>query len=68
MILHIDNVKKVLSFYVLSNDYNYFNKNLLNIYRLYTSKKYVNYMLECERKMDIEELFQADIMEQSYEY
>ncbi|MFQ7522741.1 MAG: BglG family transcription antiterminator [Terrisporobacter sp.] len=68
MIFHIDNVKKVLSFYVLSNDYNYFNKNLLNIYRLYTSKKYVNYMLECERKMDIEELFQADIMEQSYEY
>ena len=68
MILHIDNVKKVLLFYVLSNDYNYFNKNLLNIYRLYTSKKYVNYMLECERKMDIEELFQADIMEQSYEY
>ena len=68
MILHIDNVKKVLSFYVLSNDYNYFNKNLLNIYRLYTSKKYLNYMLECERKMDIEELFQADIMEQSYEY
>lgn len=68
MILHIDNVKKVLSFYVLSNDYNYFNKNLLNIYRLYTSKKYVNYMLECERKMYIEELFQADIMEQSYEY
>lgn len=68
MIFHIDNVKKVLSFYVLSNDYNYFNKNLLNIYRLYTSKKYLNYMLECERKMDIEELFQADIMEQSYEY
>lgn len=68
MIFHIDNVKKVLLFYVLSNDYNYFNKNLLNIYRLYTSKKYVNYMLECERKMDIEELFQADIMEQSYEY
>ena len=68
MILHIDNVKKVLLFYVLSNDYNYFNKNLLNIYRLYTSKKYLNYMLECERKMDIEELFQADIMEQSYEY
>lgn len=68
MILHIDNVKKVLLFYVLSNDYNYFNKNLLNIYRLYTSKKYVNYMLECERKMYIEELFQADIMEQSYEY
>lgn len=68
MITHIDNVEKVISFYVLSNNYNYFKKHLLNIYRLYTSKKYVNYIFECERKIDIEKLFEGYSMEKVYEY
>lgn len=68
IITHIDNVEKVISFYVLSNNYNYFKKHLLNIYRLYTSKKYVNYILECERKIDIEKLLGSYMSEKLYEY
>lgn len=68
IITHIDNVEKVISFYVLSNNYNYFKKHLLNIYRLYTSKKYVNYILECERKIDIEKLLGSHMSEKLYEY
>lgn len=68
IIVHINNVEKVISFYVLSNNYNYFKEKLLNIYRLYTSKQYVNYILECERNIDIERLFWNDTLEKIYEY
>ncbi len=67
LITTIDNKNKDISFYLLCNDYNYMKENLLSIYRLYTSRKYVNYILECEREKDIEEFLLNNVVENSYE-
>lgn len=67
-VIHVNNIEKVISFYVLSNNYDYFKKSLFNIYRLYTSKKHINYIFECERKIDIEKLFENNSTELVYEH
>ena len=59
VIIHVDSNNQYIEFYVLCNNYNFLKENLYNIYKLYTSKKYVNYILECERKVDIENLFNS---------
>ena len=68
VIIHVDSNNQYIEFYVLCNNYNFLKENLYNIYKLYTSKKYVNYILECERKVDIENLFANSMMEKLYEY
>ena len=68
MITNIDNKKKTISLYILCNDYDYLKEILLDIYNLYISKKYINYMMSCEREVDITNLFKSIVTESVYEY
>lgn len=68
LITNIDNKNKTISLYILCNDYNYLKEILLDIYNLYISKKYINYMMSCEREVDIINLFKSIVVESVYEY
>ena len=69
MITNIDNKKKTIALYILCNDYDYLKEILLDIYNLYISKKYINYMMKsCEREVDIINLFKSIVTESVYEY
>ena len=68
MITNIDNKKKTIALYILCNDYDYLKEILLDIYNLYISKKYINYMMSCEREVDIINLFKSIVTESVYEY
>lgn len=68
LITNIDNKKKTISLYILCNDYDYLKEILLDIYNLYISKKYINYMMSCEREVDIINLFKSIVTESVYEY
>ena len=68
LITNIDNKKKTIALYILCNDYDYLKEILLDIYNLYISKKYINYMMSCEREVDIINLFKSIVTESVYEY
>ena len=68
LITNIDNKNKTISLYILCNDYDYLKEILLDIYNLYISKKYINYMMSCEREVDIINLFKSIVTESVYEY
>lgn len=68
LITNIDNRNKTISLYILCNDHDYLKELLLDIYNLYISKKYINYMMSCEREADIINLFKSIVVESVYEY
>lgn len=67
LIVNMDNKNKIISFYILCNDYDYLKEILLDVYNLYTSKNYINYMMSCERKIDITNLFKSITTECIYD-
>lgn len=68
LITNIDNKNKTISLYILCNDHDYLKEILLDIYNLYISKKYINYIMSCERQVDIINLFKSIVVESVYEY
>lgn len=68
LITNIDNKNKTISLYILCNNYNYLKEISLDIYNLYIYKKYINYMMSCEREVDIINLFKSIVTESVYEY
>lgn len=68
LITNINNKNKTISMYILCNNYDYLKEVLLDIYNLYISKKYINYMTSCERKVDIINLFKNIFTESVYEH
>ena len=68
LITNIDNKNKTISLYILCNDHDYLKEILLDIYNLYISKKYINYIMSCERQVDIINLFNCKVVESVYEY
>ncbi len=67
LIVNMDNKNKIISFYILCNDYDYLKEILLDVYNLYISKNYINYMMSCERKIDITNLFKSITTECIYD-
>ena len=68
LITNIDNKNKVISIYILCNNYDYLKEILLDIYNLFICKKYINYITLCEREVDIIKLLKHVIRESTYEY